>query len=53
MPMGGRKPSPNPTLRDVCLAMDLTAERLCRKYGIQRENSEGFVQLDQVYLGPA
>jgi len=44
--MGGRKPSPNPTLvdvyPDVYLSMGLTAERLGRKYGIDREAQDCF-----------
>ncbi len=46
VPMGGRKPSPNPHLMDaypdVYLAMGLTAENLGRKYGIDREASDCF-----------
>ena len=46
VPMGGRKPSPNPTLMDTYpdtyLAMGLTAENLGRKYGIDREASDCF-----------
>ncbi len=46
VPMGGRKPSPNPTLMDTYpdtyLAMGLTAENLGRKYGIDREAQDCF-----------
>ncbi len=46
VPMGGRKPSPNPHLMDsypdVYLSMGLTAERLGRKYGIDREAQDCF-----------
>ncbi len=46
VPMGGRKPAPNPhlmeTYPDVYLSMGLTAERLGHKYGIDREAQDCF-----------
>jgi len=46
VPMGGRKPAPNPhlmeTYPDVYLSMGLTAERLSHKYGIDREAQDCF-----------
>jgi acetyl-CoA acyltransferase len=46
VPMGGQRFSPNPTLVDVhpevYMGMGLTAERLARKYGIDRERSDAF-----------
>ncbi|MGH2523304.1 MAG: thiolase family protein, partial [Anaerolineales bacterium] len=46
VPMGGRKPAPNPhlmeTYPDVYLSMGLTAERLGRKYSIDREAQDCF-----------
>jgi acetyl-CoA acyltransferase len=45
-PAGGRKPAPNPWFVDhwpeVYMTMGLTAERLHRKYGISREESDAF-----------
>jgi len=46
IPMGGLKPSPNPTLA-VCypaslLTMGLTAERVARRYGVSREDQDAF-----------
>jgi len=46
VPMGGRKPSPNPELMetypDSYLSMGLTAERLQRRYNISREEQDRF-----------
>ena len=46
VPMGGHKPAPNPhlmdTYPDAYLSMGLTAERLSRKYGIDREAQDCF-----------
>ena len=46
VPMGGHKPAPNPhlmdTYPDAYLSMGLTAERLRRKYGIDREAQDCF-----------
>jgi acetyl-CoA acyltransferase len=46
VPMGGHKVSPNPSLLerypDAYLGMGLTAERVARKYGIDREGSDRF-----------
>ena len=46
VPMGGHKPAPNPhlmdTYPDAYLSMGLTAERLGRKYGIDREAQDCF-----------
>ena len=46
VPMGGHKVAPNPTLLerypDSYLGMGLTAERVARKYGIDREKSDAF-----------
>lgn len=46
IPMGGNNFTPNPTLAreypDTYLAMGLTAENLARKYGISREEQDGF-----------
>jgi acetyl-CoA acyltransferase len=46
VPMGGQRFSPNPTLveqrPEAYLAMGLTAERLARQYGIDRERSDAF-----------
>jgi len=46
VPMGGHRPSPNPTLVDTYpdsyLAMGLTAERLGRQYGIGRQAQDCF-----------
>ena len=46
VPMGGRRPLPNPYLMesypDVYLSMGLTAERLGRKYAIDREAQDCF-----------
>src|SRR5262249_48656474 len=45
-PFGGAKPAPNPWFVDnwpeVYMSMGLTAERLQRKYGISREESDAF-----------
>ena len=46
IPAGGRRPAPNPWFVDywpeIYLSMGLTAERLQRKYGITREDSDAF-----------
>jgi acetyl-CoA acyltransferase len=46
VPMGGQRFSPNPTLVDVhpeaYMGMGLTAERLAKKYGIDREKTDAF-----------
>jgi len=46
VPMGGQRFSPNPTLVDVhpevYMGMGLTAERLARQHGIDREQSDAF-----------
>jgi acetyl-CoA acyltransferase len=46
IPMGGNKVSPNPWLMDhnpdAYLSMGLTAENVARKYGITREEADGF-----------
>ena len=46
VPMGGHKPAPNPhlvdTYPDAYLSMGLTAERLVRKYGVDREAQDCF-----------
>jgi acetyl-CoA acyltransferase len=46
VPMGGNKISPNPSLMDsypdAYLGMGLTAENLCKKYGITREQADEF-----------
>jgi len=46
VPMGGQRFSPNPTLVDVqpeiYLGMGLTAERLAKEYGIDREQTDAF-----------
>jgi len=46
IPMGGRRPAPNPWFvehwPEVYMSMGLTAERLQRKYGITREESDAF-----------
>jgi acetyl-CoA acyltransferase len=46
VPMGGHKPSPNPTLveryPDTYLGMGMTAELVAQKYGIDREKSDAF-----------
>jgi len=46
VPMGGQRFSPNPTLveghPEVYLGMGLTAERLAKKYGIDRERTDAF-----------
>ena len=46
VPMGGHKPVPNPhlvdTYPDAYLSMGLTAERLVRKYGVDREAQDCF-----------
>jgi acetyl-CoA acyltransferase len=46
VPMGGRRPSPNPTLMDTYpdayLSMGLTAERMGPKYGVTREMADCF-----------
>src|SRR5215470_12990707 len=45
-PFGGRKPAPNPWFVDnwpeVYMSMGLTAERVQRKYGVTREDSDAF-----------
>ena len=45
-PFGGRKPAPNPWFvenwPEVYMSMGLTAERMQRKYGIGREESDAF-----------
>ena len=45
-PRGGLKPAPNPWFVDhwpeVYMSMGLTAERLQRKYGVSREDSDAF-----------
>ena len=46
IPSGGRRPAPNPWFVDywpeVYMTMGLTAERLQRKYGVTREDSDAF-----------
>jgi len=46
VPLGGQRIFPNPTLveghPEVYLGMGLTAERLAKKYGIDRERTDGF-----------
>jgi acetyl-CoA acyltransferase len=46
VPMGGQRFSPNPTLVDVhpevYMGMGLTAERLAKQYGIDRERTDAF-----------
>jgi acetyl-CoA acyltransferase len=46
VPTGGNKISPNPSLMDsypdAYLGMGLTAENLCKKYGITREQADEF-----------
>ena len=46
IPMGGRRPAPNPWFvenwPEVYMSMGLTAERVQRKYGISREDSDAF-----------
>lgn len=46
VPLGGNKPSPNPWLAEhypaSLLTMGLTAERVARRYGISREEQDGF-----------
>jgi acetyl-CoA acyltransferase len=46
VPMGGQRFSPNPTLVDdhpeVYMGMGLTAERLAKTYGIDRERTDAF-----------
>jgi len=46
VPMGGQRFSPNPTLveghPEAYLGMGLTAERLAKKYGIDRERTDAF-----------
>jgi acetyl-CoA acyltransferase len=46
VPMGGQRYAPNPTLMDVhpevYLGMGLTAERLSKKHGIDREKTDAF-----------
>ena len=46
VPMGGHRPSPNPTLMDTYpdayLSMGLTAERMGPKYGVTREMADCF-----------
>jgi acetyl-CoA acyltransferase len=45
-PFGGRKPAPNPWFvenwPEVYMSMGLTAERMQRKYGVSREESDTF-----------
>jgi len=45
-PFGGRKPAPNPWFvehwPEVYMSMGLTAERLHKKYGVTREDSDAF-----------
>jgi acetyl-CoA acyltransferase len=45
-PTGGRRPAPNPWFVDhwpeVYMTMGLTAERVHRKYGVSREDSDAF-----------
>lgn len=45
-PRGGLKPAPNPWLVDqwpeVYMTMGLTAERVQRRYGVSREDADGF-----------
>jgi acetyl-CoA acyltransferase len=45
-PAGGRRPAPNPWFvenwPEVYMTMGLTAERLHRKYGVSREDSDAF-----------
>jgi acetyl-CoA acyltransferase len=49
IPQGGIKPAPNPWFVDhqpeVYMNMGLTAEQLHRKYGVSREDSDGFAYL--------
>ncbi len=46
IPMGGAKPSPNPWLAEhypaSLMTMGLTAERVARRYGVSREDQDGF-----------
>jgi len=46
IPSGGRRPAPNPWFvehwPEVYMTMGLTAERLQRKYGVSREDSDAF-----------
>jgi acetyl-CoA acyltransferase len=46
IPMGGNKPAPNPWFVDrqpeIYMNMGLTAERLQRRYGVTREESDAF-----------
>src|SRR5690242_11495479 len=46
IPSGGRRPAPNPWFVDhwpeIYMNMGLTAERLHRKYGVSREDSDAF-----------
>src|SRR5438552_1815020 len=46
IPAGGRRPAPNPWFVDhwpeVYMSMGLTAERVHRKYGVSREDSDAF-----------
>jgi acetyl-CoA acyltransferase len=46
IPSGGRKPAPNPWFvehwPEVYMTMGLTAERVQRKYGVSREDSDAF-----------
>jgi acetyl-CoA acyltransferase len=48
-PLGGRRPAPNPWFvenwPEVYMSMGLTAERLHRKYGVSREESDAFAFL--------
>ena len=45
-PAGGRKPAPNPSFVDnwpeIYMTMGLTAERVHRKYGVSREDSDAY-----------
>jgi len=45
-PFGGRKPAPNPWFvehwPEVYMSMGLTAERMQRKYGVNREDADAF-----------
>jgi len=49
IPQGGIKPAPNPWFVDhrpeIYMNMGLTAEQLHRKYGVSREDSDGFAFL--------
>jgi acetyl-CoA acyltransferase len=49
IPQGGIKPAPNPWFVDrqpeIYMNMGLTAEQLHRKYGVSREDSDGFAYL--------